>query len=628
MKDKIANVSPDAPDLRDRTYLPTLHALPKSYGKPSSRTVTGHQILDQGKSEACTGFALAAMIHVLRIAKPRSRSASSASIPPVSPWMLYYFARRYTDNASGGVTARNAMKAWFNYGVCHLSLWDETAIDTKPENDKWIDDSFRTPVGAYFRVNHQAIPDVHAAINETSVVFATAQLHQGWENPTKGVIEYRPSFPPMGGHAFVIIGYDEDGFWIQNSWGTQWGKQGLGHISYEDWGQNAMDAWVAQLGVYTTHRADLRAVGLDLGLVTSTEVDSTKAGDALLSDIPTISAQQINPYIINIGNNGLLADTGKFATTVQDLNSLVHKYLDNAKISFGLSPNDDIDVAIYAHGGLTDEDGAAATAQQWVPALFARKIFPIFIMWETGFWETLIDILKDALHIRDQAAGGPLLDTLTDWWDERLEALASVPGTAEWDEMKKNAADVGVAPNGGLFLLAQLLASLNLPKLKLHLIGHSAGAILHSDLVPLLLKENLKIDGIYFMAPACRTELFNANVRASVGNQVATYTEFYLNDATERADNCATIYRHSLLYLVSNAFEHQRGVPLLGMEIFLNQVSPPLAGVPGCTLISCPTGTAASVTDRSTCTSHGGFSGDSATREAILARIAARHKKA
>jgi hypothetical protein len=102
----------------------------------------------------------------------------------------------------------------------------------------------------------------------------------------------------------------------------------------------------------------------------------------------------------------------------------------------------------------------------------------------------------------------------------------------------------------------------------------------------------------------------------------------FLNDATERADNCATIYRHSLLYLVSNAFEHQRGVPLLGMEIFLNQVSPSLGEVPGCTLISCPTGTAASVTDRSTCTSHGGFSGDSATREAILARIAARHKKA
>src|SRR5260370_36771328 len=140
MKDKIKNVSPDVLDPRDRSYAPTLHALPKSYGKPSSRTAIGRQIMDQGKSEACTGFALAAMIHALRTGKPRSRSAASASVAPVSPWLIYYFARRYADTASGGVTARNAMKAWFNYRVCHLSFWDETAIDAKPETDKWIDD--------------------------------------------------------------------------------------------------------------------------------------------------------------------------------------------------------------------------------------------------------------------------------------------------------------------------------------------------------------------------------------------------------------------------------------------------------------------------------------------------------
>jgi hypothetical protein len=621
MEDKIKNVYPDLPDLRDRVYTPTLHALPKTYGKPHARSgMPDRQIMDQGKTAACTGFALAAMIHILRESKRRSRSSQVAQIDPISPWMIYYFARRYADTPSGGVTARNAMKAWFNQGVCRLSLWDETAIDEKPGDNKWIEDAFRTPLGAYFRVNHQAIPDVHAAINETGVVFATAQLHEGWEKPINGEIEYRPSYLQLGGHAFILIGYDQDGFWIQNSWRAQWGKEGLGHLSYEDWNQNAMDAWVAQVGVYTASRVQLRAAGLDLDLVTESDLSSAGAGDALLSDVPTISAQQINPYIINIGNDGLLADTGKFATTEQDLKDLVDKYLPSAMASFGLSPGQDVEVAIYAHGGLTDEDGAAGTARQWVPALFAKRIFPIFIMWKTGFWETLLDILQDATHTRDQAAGGPL-DALTDWWDERLEALASGPGTAEWDEMKKNAQAVCSQPRGGLFLLAQLLATLGPQKLKLHLIGHSAGAILHSHLVPLLLSKNLRIDGIYFMAPACQTALFKNNVQGSLGNQIASYTEFYLNDATERADNCATIYRRSLLYLVSNAFEHQRGMPILGMETFLNALNPLLAGVPGCDLISCPTGTAAPVPNRSTCTSHGGFSSDSATREAILARI-------
>ncbi|HEX3445300.1 MAG TPA: hypothetical protein VHS80_11330 [Chthoniobacterales bacterium] len=31
MSDKVENVFPDKPDLRDRTYAPTLHALPKSH---------------------------------------------------------------------------------------------------------------------------------------------------------------------------------------------------------------------------------------------------------------------------------------------------------------------------------------------------------------------------------------------------------------------------------------------------------------------------------------------------------------------------------------------------------------------------------------------------------------------
>ncbi len=43
------------------------------------------------------------------------------------------------------------------------------------------------------------------------------------------------------------------------------------------------------------------------------------------------------------------------------------------------------------------------------------KVFPVFIMWETGFWETLLDILKDAEGVFNRAAGG-VLDSLTDWW--------------------------------------------------------------------------------------------------------------------------------------------------------------------------------------------------------------------
>ncbi|MGF2075447.1 C1 family peptidase, partial [Enterococcus casseliflavus] len=53
----------------------------------------------------------------------------------------------------------------------------------------------------------------------------------------------------LGSHAFAIIGYDESGFLIQNSWGVQWGRRGFARISYDDWLVNGIDVWVAQLGV-------------------------------------------------------------------------------------------------------------------------------------------------------------------------------------------------------------------------------------------------------------------------------------------------------------------------------------------------------------------------------------------
>ena len=65
----------------------------------------------------------------------------------------------------------------------------------------------------------------------------------------------------MGGHAFAIVGYDRHGFWIQNSWGPDWGSGGLARVSYADWLENGTDIWVARLGApvdvaNSEHRGD------------------------------------------------------------------------------------------------------------------------------------------------------------------------------------------------------------------------------------------------------------------------------------------------------------------------------------------------------------------------------------
>jgi len=55
------------------------------------------------------------------------------------------------------------------------------------------------------------------------------------------VIEYNKDSKHYGGHMIFIIGWDEYGWILQNSWGNDWGSNGFGNLSYnypilEAWG--------------------------------------------------------------------------------------------------------------------------------------------------------------------------------------------------------------------------------------------------------------------------------------------------------------------------------------------------------------------------------------------------------
>ncbi|MBA3570453.1 MAG: hypothetical protein H0W34_00435 [Pyrinomonadaceae bacterium] len=80
-------------------------------------------------------------------------------------------------------------------------------------------------------------------------------------------------------------------------------------------------------------------------------------------------------------------------------------------------------------------------------------------------------------------------------------------------------------------------------------------------------------------------------------------------------------------YLVSNAFEHSRGTPILGMETFFEKRPSLTRQRPGRASIwdwiAAPT-TSTDITRRSNSTSHGGFDDDEATRIAVIERIVRR----
>ena len=641
MEERVLNMLPDPPDLRDRIYNPTLRGLkPILNFQPYKEQEWISRVKNQGSTQSCTGFALAAMVEALAFQAWKDRDHWGDAPEEISPYMLYYMARLYDEipgeDANGGSTARAAMKGWHQHGACKQKFWDN--LDTKPEtaNQEWVADAFRTPLGAYYRVDHTSIPDLHAALNEAGVVFVTARIHDGWSKPVDGKISFNAGALASGGHAFLLVGYDEEGFWIQNSWGREWGIEGFAHISYADWCLNGMDAWIGQLGVHISNQLESLTQGLDYQhLQKLSEPVTVGRGRDLLSSNPNVSAQQINPYVVALENNGRLATRGQFSTREEDLEKLVTFYLEAAIKQWNLQDNEPIDVGIYAHGGLTPESGAEIIAKQWVPALFGWKVFPIFFMWQTGLLDTLNDCLEDALKKTPSTTASATLWQQLLRTDDRVESLVSTPGTLAWDEMKKNAEMASINEQGGLRLLYNKLIEFTKPeirsRLRLHLIGHSAGAIFQAHLLPKLLDGGLHVDGVYFMGSACRVELFKVKVLPCYQNgKVAAFTQFHLADAIEQKDNCFGLYHKSLLYLVSNAFEHKRGTPILGMEkFFINdpELTQKPAGAQVWQWVTCPTiPIPTNPADGSTCTSHGGFCDDVETMRAILTRISQRLK--
>ena len=80
------NVVPDAQELRDWVYRPSLMAVPDRLDPPA-----GLRVLDQESEGACTGFGLAAVLNLLD--HRRQRNLDTAARGPDSPRMLYEMAR-------------------------------------------------------------------------------------------------------------------------------------------------------------------------------------------------------------------------------------------------------------------------------------------------------------------------------------------------------------------------------------------------------------------------------------------------------------------------------------------------------------------------------------------------------
>ncbi len=585
------NALQDAPDLRDLAFEPSLNKLRSSIAPPG-----GLLILDQKREGACTGFGLAAIINLLK--KKRGERF------PVSPRMLYEMAKLHDEwpgEDYAGSSCRGAIKGWYNMGVCSDSKWKYVANNPGSMTVDRAKEARKNTIGAYYRVQPR-ISDFHAAINETGAVYCSAKTHNGWQRPhkTSHIIPFDPI--PKGGHAFAIVGYNTKGFWVQNSWGRRWGKSGLALWLYEDWQQNLMDAWVFNMALSTPqiwHLPDTR--------------DTNRSGISLRRSPPR---SEIAGHFIHV-DDGQFHPQGQYWSNAEDVRTTAQRLAKNEKGHKHL--------LLYAHGGLNSPKASARRIAAMKQTFKDNGVYPYHFMYDTGLMEELKDVILRRKESVEGRTGGP-----SDWTDRIIEWATRIPGRALWREMKAGAA-MPFSPNcAGSQTLQIFLEELARPRsadLKIHIVGHSTGAILLAHLINALeeFAPELRVASCSLLAPACSINLFRSHyyphlISGKTDFGIDKMQIFNLTKRLERDDQVGYVYRKSLLYLVSRAFEENIPEAILGMKKYTDPLlqEQRIIDLGDKFGVHYSSGSSEGNTRSST---HGGFDNDVATMNSLLESI-------
>ena len=153
-----------------------------------------------------------------------------------SPQFLYnHRCNLYDDDTTNddGMYGRDVMKLLQKVGICEENDYPYNTIETADQiNPELYEKAKRNVIQYYAKVN--TMYDLKHSLYKNGPCLIGMPVfnygHQLW---------IRNEFDTfLGGHAMTIVGYNQYGFIIRNSWGELWGDNGYSLYKYEDWGSH------------------------------------------------------------------------------------------------------------------------------------------------------------------------------------------------------------------------------------------------------------------------------------------------------------------------------------------------------------------------------------------------------
>lgn len=213
---------PSGVDVRDFRYGVIPVGLPAEVSlKPYAGAID-----NQLSANACTAHALTSAMELLC-----KRGGHDVEL---SRLFVYYNARPDPLQDTGS-NIREAIKSLYKIGVPLESDWpyDITKVSTKPDAAAYAN-------AAGYRIGRFSCTGCKLASDNEQ---RKAALAQGFP-----VVIGMPmdSYGAAGLHAMVMVGYGQEGFIVENSWGAAWGDDGYFTLPYAQATDLIYEAWVIE----------------------------------------------------------------------------------------------------------------------------------------------------------------------------------------------------------------------------------------------------------------------------------------------------------------------------------------------------------------------------------------------
>jgi len=213
---------------------PPISEFPLNYSLNSYRNF----VYDQGLLGSCTAQAFAASYRILAAAQNKDINFLPSRL------YFYYYERVSEGTVSNDVGADiiDGLQYAYLKGVCSETLWPYNILNFSLKPIKICDDdALNHKISSYITIpiNNNLLNNIRKVICNKQPVQIAVSVYDSFELNSvaaSGLVPL-PNFRKehyLGGHELCLIGYDDTKqlFTVLNSWGTDWGDNGLCYFPY------------------------------------------------------------------------------------------------------------------------------------------------------------------------------------------------------------------------------------------------------------------------------------------------------------------------------------------------------------------------------------------------------------